>query len=68
MTDDGDSNQLKAILAKADPARRDEWAGLRTPALIRACARLRCRGGDDGDAVPRVTRFTLRLLAERIEQ
>ncbi|WP_330318979.1 hypothetical protein [Streptomyces platensis] len=51
MTDDGDSNQLKAILVKADPALRDEWAGLRTPALIRACARLRCRGGDDGDAV-----------------
>lgn len=27
MTDDGDSNQLKAILAKADPARRKNGPG-----------------------------------------
>ncbi|MFC9241806.1 transposase [Streptomyces decoyicus] len=41
------------------------WAA--HPALIRACAHLRRREGDDGDAVPRVTRFPLRLLAERID-
>ncbi|MEU9484741.1 transposase [Streptomyces decoyicus] len=37
------------------------------PALIRACAHLRCRESDDDDAVPRMTRFPLRLPAERTD-
>ncbi|WP_342456896.1 IS110 family transposase [Streptomyces sp. WZ-12] len=61
------TNQLKAVLVTADPALREELAGLNRRALIRACALL----GEDAegtDPVLRATRFTLRTLAERIEQ
>ncbi|MFE3185730.1 transposase [Streptomyces violascens] len=61
------TNQLKAILATAEPALREELAGLTRRALVHACVSL---GDDDagGDPVLRATRFTLRSLAERIEQ
>ncbi|MER5547722.1 transposase, partial [Streptomyces sp. NPDC002589] len=60
-------NQLKAILVTADPALREELAGLSRRALVGACLRL--TEGDAGtDPVVRATRFTLRALAERIEQ
>ncbi|WP_406502940.1 IS110 family transposase [Streptomyces sp. NBC_00212] len=61
------TNQLKAVLVTAEPALREELAGLSRRALIHACVKL---GDDDagGDPVLRATRFTLRTLAERIEQ
>ncbi|MGW2858183.1 transposase [Streptomyces sp. NPDC001205] len=61
------ANQLKAVLVTAEPALREELAGLSRRALIHACVQL---GDDDagGDPVLRATRFTLRSLAERIEQ
>ncbi|MFI2620661.1 transposase [Streptomyces sp. NPDC018584] len=61
------ANQLKAILVTADPALREELATLPRRALVRACLEL-SEGGDDTDPVARATRFTLRMLAERIEQ
>jgi transposase len=59
-------NQLKAVLVTADAGVREGLAGLNNPALIRACTRL--HADDDGDAVVQATRFTLCLLAQRIEQ
>ncbi|WP_438290634.1 IS110 family transposase [Streptomyces sp. HUAS TT7] len=61
------TNQIKAVLVTAEPALREELAGLSRRALIHACVKL---GDDDagGDSVLRATRFTLRSLAERIEQ
>ncbi|WP_435865717.1 IS110 family transposase [Streptomyces xanthochromogenes] len=61
------TNQLKALLVTADPALREELAGLKRRALIRACVLL---GEDEGEGDPvlRATRFTLRTLAERIEE
>ncbi|MFD7178058.1 IS110 family transposase [Streptomyces sp. NPDC059929] len=61
------TNQIKAVLVTAEPALREELAGLSRRALVHACVSL---GDDDagGDPVLRATRFTLRTLAERIEQ
>lgn len=61
------ANQLKAILVTADPALREELATLSRRALVRACLEL-SEGDGRADPVVRATRFTLRLLAERIEQ
>ncbi|MFJ4880407.1 IS110 family transposase [Streptomyces sp. NPDC088745] len=60
-------NQLKAILVTADPALREELAGLSRRALVSACLALN-EGDDRTDPVVRATRFTLRVLAERNEQ
>lgn len=61
------ANQLKAILVTADPALRAELAALSRRALVGACLRL-AEGDARTDPVVRATRFTLRVLAERIEQ
>ncbi|MEU3537910.1 IS110 family transposase [Streptomyces paromomycinus] len=61
------ANQLKAILVTADPALREELATLSRRALVRACLEL-SEGDYRTDPVVRATRFTLRALAERIEQ
>ncbi|PKV84345.1 transposase [Streptomyces sp. TLI_146] len=60
-------NQLKAVLVTAEPALREELAALKRRALIRACANFREDDRGD-DPVVRATKFTLRALAERIEQ
>ncbi|MFB6551074.1 IS110 family transposase [Streptomyces sp. NPDC056405] len=60
-------NQLKAILVTADPTLREELAPLSRRALVRACLEL-SEDDDSMDPVVRATRFTLRVLAERIEQ
>jgi transposase len=61
------ANQLKAILVTADPSLREELATLSRRALVCACLEL-SEGDDSTDPVVRATRFTLRVLAERIEQ
>lgn len=61
------ANQLKAILVTADPPLREELATLTRRALVRTCLEL-SEGDNDTDPVARATRFTLRVLAERIEQ
>ncbi|WP_189828549.1 IS110 family transposase [Streptomyces finlayi] len=60
-------NQLKALLVTADPALREQLAGLSRRVLITTCLHLE-EGDDAADPVVRATRFTLRILAERIEQ
>lgn len=64
-------NQLKAVLVTADPALREELAGLGNAELFRTCARFTDLGGREevGDeAVLQATRITLGLLAHRIGQ
>lgn len=61
------TNQLKATLVTADPTLREELATLSRRALVRACLEL-SEGDENTDPVVRATRFTLRVLAERIEQ
>ncbi|WUO83638.1 IS110 family transposase [Streptomyces caniferus] len=64
-------NQIKAVLVTADPALREELAGLGNVELFRACARFADGSKDDeGDeeTVLQATRTTLCLLAHRIEQ
>lgn len=58
-------NQLKNVLVCSDPQLRDELAGLTTKALIRHCAHLPVQTATDVDTA---TRYTLRLLARRIQQ
>ncbi|MFD9601302.1 IS110 family transposase [Streptomyces sp. NPDC059970] len=62
-------NQLKAVLITADPALREELSGLKTMALVHACAQFEDWQGGDGqsDAMGQATRVTLCLLAQRIE-
>jgi transposase len=57
-------NQLKSVLVCADPALREDLAGLANPHLIRRCAQL-----DDLDSTgpADAARHTLRLLARRIQ-
>lgn len=57
-------NQLKSVLVCADPALRDELAELSTKALVRHCASLSVSATTD---LAGATRYTLRLLAERIQ-
>lgn len=63
-------NQLKAVLVTADPDLRRQLAGLKTPALVRACTLCEDREDDDGvkDAVGQATRIALCRLAQRIGQ
>ncbi|MFB6772416.1 transposase [Streptomyces sp. NPDC056337] len=60
------ANQLKAILVTADPTLGEELATLSRRALVCACLELRERD-DSTDSVVWATRFTLCVLAERIE-
>ncbi|MEV5880209.1 transposase [Streptomyces sp. NPDC052101] len=64
-------NQLKSVLVTADPALREELAGLGNAELFRTCARFTDVSGHEevGDeAVLQATRITLGLLAHRIGQ
>ncbi|WP_455432160.1 IS110 family RNA-guided transposase [Streptomyces qaidamensis] len=64
-------NQLKAVLVTADPALREEVAGLGNAELFRTCARFpdtSSREGVGEESVLQATRITLRLLASRIGQ
>ncbi|WP_079065844.1 IS110 family transposase [Streptomyces olivochromogenes] len=64
-------NQLKSILITADPALREELAGLGNAELFRTCARFTDASSQDegGEAgVLQATRITLGLLACRIGQ
>ncbi|MFD4946159.1 transposase [Streptomyces sp. NPDC058409] len=62
-------NPLKAVLITADPGLREELSGLKTTALVRACAQFEGREISDGgpNAVEQATRVVLCLLAQRIE-
>ncbi|MET8243788.1 IS110 family transposase [Streptomyces sp. NPDC005202] len=64
-------NQLKAVLITADPALREELAGLGNAELFRTCARFadasRCENVG-GESVLQAARITLGLLAHRIGQ
>jgi transposase len=57
-------NQLKAVLVGADPALREQLAGLSNLLLVRACAALKVTGPAAGTS--QAARHTLRILAERI--
>ncbi|WP_405099628.1 IS110 family transposase [Micromonospora sp. NBC_01412] len=58
-------NQLKAVLVTADTQLREDLAPLSNPLLVAACARL----DPDRSAGPAyAARYTLRLLANRIQQ
>ena len=58
-------NQLKAVLVAADPALREELAGLSNPILFRRCAQLEPATPSD---VTSAAAYTLRLLARRIHE
>lgn len=60
-------NQIKALLVTADPALREELRGLSRRRLTLFCLQL-SEGGEEVDSIVRATRFTVRVLAERIEQ
>ena len=57
------TNQVKAILVRADPALRESMTGLSNPALFRRCAQLDHLDPTDPASA---AAFTLRLLARRI--
>src|SRR5689334_6976508 len=57
-------NQLKSVLIGADPGLRDEFAALSTNALVRRCASLTVPATTELDGA---TRYTLRLLAQRVQ-
>jgi transposase len=57
-------NQLKGLLVAADPALRESLAPLSTPRLITACAALVSTATD---TTAEATRYTLKLLAERVQ-
>ncbi|WP_328421552.1 transposase [Streptomyces sp. NBC_00443] len=61
-------NQLRAVLVTADPALRERLSSLGNAELLRTCARLSLRDGDDEDAAAQATHITLSLPAQRIEQ
>jgi transposase len=64
-------NQLKSVLVTADPALREELAGLGNAELFRTCARFAdVSGHGEGceESVLQATRITLGLLAQRIRQ
>jgi transposase len=58
-------NQLKSVLICADPQLRESLSGLGITELVRRCAHLQLDAGTDTDTDP--ARYTLRLLAERIQ-
>ncbi|MGW7424898.1 IS110 family transposase [Streptomyces sp. NPDC054813] len=62
-------NQLKAVLVTADPALREELAGLGNAELFRTCAQFTDACGCEevgAESVVQATRITLGLLAHRI--
>ncbi|GAB2891650.1 hypothetical protein GCM10027074_69830 [Streptomyces deserti] len=64
-------NQLKAVLVTADPALREELAGLGNAELFRICARFAYASSREEvgeESVLQATRITLGLLASRIGQ
>ncbi|WP_329361079.1 IS110 family transposase [Streptomyces sp. NBC_01483] len=64
-------NQLKAVLITADPALREELAGLGNTEVFRTCAgfaEVSSRERDGEESVLQATRITLGLLAYRIGQ
>lgn len=60
-------NQIKAIVVTADPDLREELRSLSRRRLTLFCLQL-SEGGEEADPIVRATRFTVRVLAERIEQ
>lgn len=60
-------NQIKALLVTTDPALREELRSLSRRRLTLFCLQL-SEGGEEVDSIVRATRFTVRVLAERIEQ
>nr|WSW65752.1 IS110 family transposase [Streptomyces sp. NBC_00995] len=60
-------NQIKAILVTADPGIREDLRSLSRRRLTVSCLQLR-EGGEEADPIVQATRFTVRVLAERIEQ
>lgn len=58
------ANQLRSLLVTAPPEVRERFTGLKTPALVRACAKIRIAGGDLSDPA-RAVRVALRRLARR---
>jgi transposase len=58
-------NQLKDVVVCADPELRDGLAGMTTKALVRHCANLALPATTD---LAGSTLYTLRLLAQRIQQ
>ncbi|MFD4481306.1 hypothetical protein ACFWPU_35055 [Streptomyces sp. NPDC058471] len=64
-------NQLKAVLVTADPALREELAGLGNVELLRTCARFTDVSSHEGageESVLQANWITLGLLADRIGQ
>ena len=61
-------NQLKAVLVSADAALRDSLAGLTTPILIRRCTEMAPSQEDHDRNTTDVARYTLALLATRIQR
>ncbi|WP_133791669.1 IS110 family transposase [Kribbella sp. VKM Ac-2571] len=61
-------NQLKAVLVSADAGLRDSLAGLTTPILIRRCAELAPADHDHRADTASIARYTLALLATRIQR
>ncbi|GAX48529.1 IS110 family transposase [Streptomyces olivochromogenes] len=64
-------NPLKAVIVTADPALREELAGLGNAELFRTCARFTDASSHEGageESVLQATRITLGLLASRIGQ
>jgi transposase len=61
-------NQLKAVLVSADAGLRDSLAGLTTPILIRRCVQLAPPDHDHCADTASIARYTLALLATRIQQ
>lgn len=58
-------NQLKALLVSADPTLREAMSGLSNRVLVRRCAEL---DGQDPNNTATAARFTLKLLARRVQQ
>ena len=58
------TNQLRSLLVTAPPEVRERFTGLKTPALVRACAKIRIAGSDLSDPA-RAVRVALRRLARR---
>ncbi|MDQ4021885.1 MAG: IS110 family transposase [Actinomycetota bacterium] len=61
------TNQLRSLLVTAPTGLREQLAGLKTPALVTTCARLRIATADLSDPA-RAVRVALRRLARRHQQ
>jgi len=57
-------NQLRAVLVNTEPSLRESLSGLGTTRLVQRCARLLPEDGGDALAA---SKYTLRLLARRIQ-